>query len=146
MNFFFFFVLPIAKSLGFCLVPCLSLVWRNLFPWWLSAASNALTSASHLRAALVIRQDSYLSGSPTASAPLSSPPSYFLSHPLSFLPQHHFLSFWSCSPAVSSVSLFFFCLIITSELYSISFATFHDGPIWNIIQLPLGPCRIYAQV
>ena len=87
-------------------------VGRNVFPWW-PHASNALTSSSDLRATLVIRQDSFLSGSPTASVPLSSYPLLFPSRPLSSLPQQHFpFIFRSRSPPVCSV-----CRVLLSPYY-----------------------------
>lgn len=116
-------------SFASCFSPSSSLGLEEFIPMAASAASNALTSASDLRTTLVIRQDSYLSGSPTASVPLSFYPSYF--YHILFLLSLSIISllFSSCSPAVCSICLFFFCLIITSELYDISFVTFHDGPV-----------------
>lgn len=80
--------------------PSSSLGLEEFIPMAASAASNALTSASDLRTTLVIRQDSYLSGSPTASVPLSFYPLLFWSHSLSSLPQHNFpfiLKLLACS-------------------------------------------------
>ena len=100
----------------FCLFPLFapsSLSWEERIPMVASAASNALTSSSDLRATLVIRQDSFLSGSPTASVPLSSYPLLFPSRPLSSLPQQHFpFIFRSRSPPVCSV-----CRVLLSPYY-----------------------------
>lgn len=147
MNIFAF--CPISASpylpASFSLTPS-SLGLKEFIPIVASAASNALTSASDLRTTRVIRQDSYLLGSPTASVPLSFYPLSFLSRPLSSLSQHHFLSFWSSSPAVCSVCLFFFCLIITSELYNISFTTFHDSPAWIFSEATQNICTCHSTV
>lgn len=109
MNHFFLLLFFIAKifisfcvfSLAFLSFPPSSLGLVKCIPMMRSAASNALTSASDLSATLVIRQDFYLSGSPTATVLFLSIPSY-LYHIL-FLLSLSIISFHSEAARLQSV-------------------------------------------
>lgn len=77
---------------------------------------------------------------------LSFYPLLFISHPLSSLSQHHFLSFWSSSPAVCSVCLFF-GFINTSEYYNMSFKLFKMAkPFGKSPNLNLVVWRAYVKL
>lgn len=108
----FFAFSPPFLSHSLSASPCasfsFSLSLEKFIPMVASAASNALTSASDLSSALVIRQDSYLSGSPTASLPLSFYP------PLIFITS----SFFSPSASFPFILKLLACSLFFSASYS----------------------------
>lgn len=106
---------------------CLHLVWRNVFPWCVLLLQLHFSIWSECnscdQAWCILVRFSYC-----FSTPFFLPPSYFYHIPF-LLPLSHIFLYSDAARLKSVLPASSLCLIVISELYNISFTTFHDGPL-----------------